>query len=135
MRRFMIIFSMVIGFGLLFGLGQSIWTHILALIIMLIGVLYMFTGRVLPQFVETFLILLFVPLFVIFLFNLIKQFFGSGGLNPQINIPLWPFIVGAFLLSFLAAFYVFRIRRQNQRLGSSENQGSEREPVVPNRPT
>lgn len=132
MRRFMIIFSIVIGFGLLFGSdGYAGWTNLLGLIIMLIGVFYMFTRRVLPQLVETLLIVLFVPMLVIYLYYFITNLFRSHLSNPNMDISLWPFLVIAFLLSFFASLYVIRIRRQNQRL----EQGSEREPVVPHQPS
>jgi len=136
MRRFMIIFSIIIGISLLFGPdGFSVWTHILALLIMLIGVLYMFTGRILPQFVETLLIVLVVPLFVIYLYSFTAQFIRSLSLNPQIDVSPWPILIIVFLLMFCASLYILHIRRQNQRLNRPRTPGSEREPVIPNYPT
>ena len=135
MRLFMIVFSILIGFSLLLGFDSfSVWTGLLLLIILFIGVLYMFTGKVLPQFIETFLIVLFIPLSVIYIYNLISQFIQSTSVNSQLSINVWPFLRVILFLMFLAFLYVLSIRRQNQRLDRFRLQGSEREPVVPNIP-
>ena len=88
MRRFFIIFAVVIGIGMCFGIdGYSMWSGLLLLILVITGFTYMFTGKFMPQFIESFLILLFTPLLVVYIIKLAGNFLTRlfSGYNFYVN--------------------------------------------------
>jgi len=130
MRNILIFVSVLIGLGLLINTDIfSSWSSIILLLILLIGFLYMFTGKILPQLMESLLLILLIPIFTIFIIHFICVLFSSFQVvnGSEIN---FPFIILILILMTAATIYVIRRRMRNRRPDAHRLQGSERESVM-----
>jgi Ca2+/Na+ antiporter len=132
MRRFVSIFAVLIGIGMYLGIDVGpLLSAIALMMIMLAGVFYMFSRKVSSVFIESILILLFGPVFVVCLIQLVLGFLGQlfvsigGAIDPS------SILVILLLLMFLAFAIVMWERRRGHQIDRYQIQGAEREPIIP----
>ena len=132
MRRFLIIFSVLIAVGIRLGIDfYSLLGGLLLILIVAAGFMYMFTHKLVPQLLECFIILLFVPPLVLIAIYYVENFIRQLISGAPIDANPFPVFIILLLLMILAFIYVFRTRLRNRRVESQHLQGAEREPILP----
>jgi uncharacterized membrane protein len=131
-RRISGITAVCLGIGMYLGLQlQSLWYCFLLLILVLAGFHFMFKGRFPGQLLESLVILIFGPLFVLYMFGIAAN--CGTYIFRQVGVVVDPgVIVGILIIIFLAASVYIGVNHfRNREIDRFELQGAEREPVIP----
>ena len=131
-RRISGIIAVCLGIGMYFGLQlQSFWYCFLLLILVLAGIHFMLWGRFPGQLLESLVIFIFGPFFVMYMIGIVMD--CSSYIFEQAVSEIGYGLIATILIIVVLAvsLYIGVNHFRNREIDRFQLQGAEREPVIP----